>query len=109
MVYCAKCGTKNDDDAETCSNCGAPLYSVGKRYRGGDREHYRRVEDECFGVPRGGMIVGLIIGIAIVLWGFSVFLQTLYPEMPAIPWWPLIVIMFGALIIVGAIYRRRRY
>jgi hypothetical protein len=33
----------------------------------------------------------------------------LYPDMPVIPWWPLVVIMFGVLIIVGAIYRHRRY
>jgi len=31
MVYCTKCGTKNPDDAKTCSQCGAPLYSLGER------------------------------------------------------------------------------
>jgi len=27
MVYCAKCGTKNDEDASHCVNCGEPLES----------------------------------------------------------------------------------
>ena len=25
MVYCHKCGTKNEDDAEFCSKCGSLL------------------------------------------------------------------------------------
>ena len=25
MVYCAKCGTKNEEDAEFCKKCGASL------------------------------------------------------------------------------------
>ena len=28
MVYCSKCGVKNDDDARFCVNCGAPLFIV---------------------------------------------------------------------------------
>ena len=27
MVYCAKCGTRNDEDASRCVNCGEPLES----------------------------------------------------------------------------------
>lgn len=114
MVYCVKCGAKNPDDANVCAKCGAPLYSVGseapKRVEGecfGARRHeepYRRVEEECFGIPRGGAVVGLAIGIIIVLAGISLLLQAIYPEMPPIPWWAFIVIMFGVLIIIGAIY-----
>jgi ABC-type antimicrobial peptide transport system permease subunit len=104
MVYCVKCGTKNDDEAKVCAKCGTQLYVTG------ESEHYRRMENECFGIPRGGTIVGLIIGIMIVFAGFSYFLQVIYPDMTPIPWWPLLVIMFGALMIVGAIYGlRRRY
>ncbi len=25
MVYCTKCGTKNEEDVEVCSSCGAQL------------------------------------------------------------------------------------
>ena len=119
MVYCTKCGTKNPDDAKTCSQCGAPLYSLGEREQrrrkegecfGTHRaeEPYKRVEEECFGIPRGGAIFGLVIGAIIILAGFSFLFQELYNI--SIPWWPFVVILFGILIIIGAFYGlRRRY
>jgi uncharacterized membrane protein YvbJ len=119
MVYCVKCGTQNPDDAKVCSQCGAPLHLTGEgeQYRRVEsecfgprrrREPYRRVEDECFGIPRGGAIAGIVFGLIIILVGVSLFLQTLYPDMPPIPWWAFIVIIFGALMIAGAIYSMRR-
>jgi hypothetical protein len=107
MVYCSKCGTQNPDTNTVCSNCGAPLYTVGQRYPGSDREHYRRMENECFGLPNGGMIVGIIIGIIIILVGLSLFLQTTYGI--TIDFWPIILIIFGLLILAGALSRRKRY
>ena len=104
MVYPVECGVKNLDDAEVCAKCGVPSYSTG------ERERYRRVEDECFGIPRGGTVVGLAIGIIIILMGSIWFLQQaeLIPETVEI--WPFAVIIFGILILVGAIYGlRRRY
>ncbi len=107
MVYCSKCGTKNDDNATTCSNCGAPLYTVGQSYPGSEREHYRRMENECFGLPHGGMIAALVFGIIIILVGLSLFLQASYQI--NINFWPLIIVVFGLLLVAGALYRRRRY
>ena len=107
MVYCTKCGTQNPDSATTCSNCGAPLYTVGQRYSGSEREHYRKVEGECFGLPNGGMIAGLVFGTIIILVGLGLFLQTTYGI--DINFWPLIIVIFGVLILAGALYRRRRY
>ena len=98
MVYCTKCGTQNADDARVCSKCGASLYAVG------EREHYRRMESECFGIPRGGTIVAIAIGVIIVLWGlFAIFA-------PNVNVWPIAVIVFGILIVIGALYglSRRR-
>jgi hypothetical protein len=107
MVYCSRCGTQNPETNTVCSNCGAPLYTVGQRYPGSDREHYRRVENECFGLPNGGMIVGLVIGVIIILVGLSLFLQTTYGI--SINFWPFIIIIFGILILLGALYKQRRY
>jgi uncharacterized membrane protein YvbJ len=107
MVYCSKCGTQNPDNATNCSNCGAPLYTVGKQYPGSEGEHYRRVEGECFGLPNGGAIVGLVIGIIIILVGIGTFLQLTYSI--TLNFWPLIIIIFGVLILLGALYGRRRY
>ena len=106
MVYCSKCGTQNDDTATTCSNCGAPLYTVGERYSGSEREHYRQVENECFGLPNGGMIVTIVIGAIIILVGLTLFLQTTYNI--NIDVWPFILVIVGILIVVGAAFRRRR-
>ena len=111
MVYCSKCGTQNPDTNTVCSNCGAPLYTVGQRYPGSDREHYRRVENECFGLPNGGMIVGIVIGVIIILVGLGLFLQATY-GISINFWqyiWPFIIIIFGILILLGALYRQRRY
>jgi len=101
MVYCTKCGANNADDAKVCVQCGAPLYPVRT-----ERESYRRREEECFGIPRGGAVVTLVIGAVIILAGLSFMLSELYNI--SIPWWPAIIVIFGILIIVGAIYRLRR-
>jgi len=104
MVYCVKCGSKNLVDVKVCAQCGASLHSTG------EREHYRRVEDECFGIPRGGTVVGLAIGIIIILVGSVWFLQQADLISQDVNVWPFAVIIFGILILVGAIYGlRRRY
>jgi len=65
------------------------------------------VENECFGLPNGGMIVGIVIGLIIVLVGLGLFLQATYGI--RVDFWPFIIIIFGVLILLGAIYGRRRY
>jgi uncharacterized membrane protein YvbJ len=110
VVYCSKCGTQNPDDAKICSNCGAPLYTVGQRYPGSEREHYRRVEGECFGLPHGGTIAAIIFGTIIVIAGLALFLQESgYISNFGNILWPIIIVIFGILILVGGLYGRRRY
>jgi uncharacterized membrane protein YvbJ len=107
MVYCTKCGAKNPDDAKVCTQCGASLYSKAYPTRRYERQKF---EEECFGIPRGGTIVGLAIGVIIILWGFIWLLQQadLIPE--DISAWPFAVIILGILIVVGAISAlSRRY
>jgi hypothetical protein len=109
VVYCSKCGTQNPDDAKICSNCGAPLYTVGERYPGSEREHYRRVEGECFGLPNGGLIAGIIVGAIIIIAGLGMFLQASgYIGDFWNVFWPIIIVIFGILILLGAIYGQRR-
>jgi divalent metal cation (Fe/Co/Zn/Cd) transporter len=68
------------------------------------------MEDECFGIPRGGTVVGLAIGIIILLWGVIYFLQQTKAIPENVEVWPFAVIVFGILMIVGAFYRmHRRY
>ena len=99
MVHCTKCGTKNEEDATICVKCGASLVTRPWRY-----ETRRPTEQECFGLPHGGKIAAIVIGIIIILVGIS--------SLPGIEieWWPLIIIIFGILIVAGALYRySRRY
>ena len=109
MVYCTKCGTKNPDDAKVCTQCGVSLYPGASPTRRSER---RKFEDECFGIPRGGTIVGLAIGAIILIWGLIWLLQQ--PGIDVIPAemspWPFAAIIFGTLILIGALYGlSRRY
>jgi hypothetical protein len=59
------------------------------------------MEDECFGLPHGGAIAGLVFGAIIILWGLSMVPGMLPADFP---FWPAIVLIFGVLIIAGALY-----
>ena len=64
----------------------------------------RRREDECFGLPRGGSIFGLFIGIIIIFVGLQQLLGW------NIDVGPFAIIVVGLLIAAGALYglTRRR-
>ena len=114
MVFCSKCGTKNEDSADYCVKCSAKLIvsmekSIEKRIEEGAEEFGKRAEawgenfgkrteQECFGLPHGGTIFGLIIGLIIILVGITSLAGI------DIEFWPLIIIIFGLLIAGGAIY-----
>jgi len=118
MVYCTKCGAKNEDEASNCDNCGAPLQVSRPEKRGWEEEIERRAEEfgeraekfgkrmegECFGLPGGGAIFGLLIGAIIVLVGLSELLGW------QIDFGPMAIIIVGILFVAGAIYglSRRR-
>ena len=116
MVYCTKCGTKNDEGAIHCTKCGANLeISLEKRFERGMEEwgeqFGKRAEEECFGLPHGGLIVGLIAGIIIIIVGLS-FVPGLIPdevrEVTDPLFWPVLIIIFGILIAAGALYQYSR-
>jgi uncharacterized membrane protein YvbJ len=102
MVYCTKCGAKNAEDAVVCIKCGAALGRVSAPPWSRER---RRAEEECFGLPHGGAIVGLVFGIIIILAGTIFLLQeTGVVEKAWDVLWPFIIIIFGILVIAGALY-----
>ena len=120
MVYCTKCGTKNEEAAAYCVKCGAKLVSkdesgdkrfekwgeeFGKRAEEWGENFGRQAEKECFGLPHGGVIFGLLIGVIIVLVGVSSLLTGL--EVTRF-FWPLLIIVFGLLIAAGALYSLTR-
>ncbi|MDH5419600.1 MAG: zinc ribbon domain-containing protein [Candidatus Bathyarchaeota archaeon] len=116
MVYCTECGTKNEEDVEYCIKCGANLWvprekrlerrakewgeEFGRRAEEWGEQFGRRAEKECFGLPHGGAIVGLIIGAIIILLGLSLVLGIeIWNYL-----WAFIIIVIGLLIVAGAIY-----
>lgn len=122
MVYCAKCGKKNEVGARYCVKCGADLKlsrekgferraeewgeEFGRRAEEWGEQFGKRVEKGCFGLPHGGAIVGLIIGAIIVLVGLSWLVGAYLGRYI----WPLVVVVFGILIVAGALYGlSRRY
>jgi len=109
-VYCSKCGTKNEEDAKYCKKCGANLLAPPT-----ERWEQKRIEDECFGLPNGGGIIGIIIGInigiIIILVGIALIpgIKTMYaPRQFSDYIGPIAAILFGALILAGSLYNFSR-
>ena len=115
MGHCPKCWTKNEENAKYCVKCGTALEEssrssrafdsvdewgtdIGKRAEEWGKDFPKNIEKECFGLPHGGTIVGLIIGIIIILVGIT-SLAGIDLEI-----WPLLIIIFGLLIVGGTIY-----
>lgn len=78
----------------------------GRRAEEWGKHMEREFKDECFGLPHGGAIVGIILGIIILILGFA--------WLANINIWiylgPLAVIIVGLLIIAGVacgVIRRR--
>jgi hypothetical protein len=93
MVYCTECGEQNPDDAEFCIKCGASLYPSRI-----ERRDWRRWDREmCFGVPVSGQFLGMIFGLIIVLWGLSELIGMRFN------FWGIIAIVFGLIILMGAL------
>jgi uncharacterized membrane protein YvbJ len=120
MVYCSKCGTKNDDKAVYCVKCGTKLDGSTKnwdqRLEEGTEEFGKSMEEwgeqfgkrfeegECFWLPNAGLAFGLFIGIIIILIGVVALAGFEFWS----SFWAIIIIMFGALILGGAIYSLTR-
>lgn len=111
MVYCTKCGTKNEDTAKYCIECGGALYEESLETKTeevciGPRE--RREVEACFGLPHGLEIAGIVFGVLIILWGSIWILQQAQIIPTTVEIWPFAVMIIGILIIAGALYRLRR-
>ena len=106
MVNCSKCGVANRDDAKFCVSCGSMLSAERVKKRD-DCFGSSEPEKACFGLPYGGVIVGIVIGLFIVIWGLAQLAGQSVSQYIG----PFILIMIGVLIVAGAIYglSRRKY
>ena len=116
MVYCTKCGVQNDEEAANCTSCGASLSVSRRESRGWEEEIEVRaeefgeraekwgknMEDECFGLPGGSTIIGVLIGLAIILTGAQQLMGWNFD------FGPFAIIVVGVLILAGAIYKQNQ-
>jgi uncharacterized membrane protein YvbJ len=77
MVYCAKCGTKNEDDATFCKSCGGSLTGSEQKH---DRHQDQRCEEECAG-GKGGRGWAMFWGVIIVLIGLAILFEVVLKDM----------------------------
>ncbi len=96
MVYCTKCGTENEDDADVCKNCGASLHPPAYRTRRRDWDY-----DDYFG-GRNRMTWQLLIGAFLILLGLSSLLEDIFWWAGWDTLWPLFIIAIGVMIISNA-------
>jgi uncharacterized membrane protein YvbJ len=106
LITCPKCGSSNKDDSRFCASCGSALY-VERAKKRDDCFGPNEPEKACFGLPYGGVIIGIVIGLFIVILG----LAQLAGQNISAYIGPFILILIGVLIVVGAIYglSKRRY
>ena len=102
MVYCPKCGTKNEEMTQFCINCGANLQTGTEASRQYER---RKAQQECFGLPNGGLVAAIVIGLLILLWGVYLILEQTGTITANVPFWIVLVITLGILMIAGAVYQ----
>ena len=106
LIKCPKCGSDNKDDSKFCASCGSALY-VERVKRRDDCFGPSEPEKACFGLPYGGIIIGIIIGLFIVILGIAQIANLQINQYIG----PLILILIGVLIVAGALYgmSKRKY
>jgi uncharacterized membrane protein YvbJ len=109
MVYCSQCGKKNEEDAQFCSKCGAPLMETTRRRQ---EEWDRRCEEDCAGGTQGNRGWSIFWGLVIIIVGiwliFEVVLKSLADSVEGLGWvkditfefWWVIIGIFALLIII---------
>ena len=114
MLYCPDCGAQNEDDAEYCIKCGAPLREGVRRiYRRDEKdEKEERIEKEekdeknekSEGDARNwGLLIGLLI--------LSSGLISLAEDGWGYTWdslWPYMIILVGLFIVYNGLKARQR-
>lgn len=104
MVYCAKCGQENPDEAQFCSKCGGPLMAAR---RPPTKEWEESCERECQGTGKGSAIfwgiIAILIGVVII---FELVLKNI-EGMPdwiyTFEWWWLIALVVAIAIIAAGL------
>jgi len=100
-LFCTKCGKENLDDALFCTGCGSSIASSHETHAHSERH----MDREYFIAPMGGSIAGIVFGIFLIFVGMTLFAGWVWN-------WTLVgasfLLLLGSLIVVAALYFRRR-
>ena len=107
MVYCQKCGTQNDDDAEFCKKCGNSLTSTVKA----PKKRNDQCDEEC-AVGERSPWSKFFWGIILILFGLWIVFSVVIPntsladDLPSWIvhfefWWLIGLIIAVAIIMTG--------
>jgi len=106
MVYCQKCGTKNDEDAEFCKKCSTSLKTTGKISK---KEQDDKCDEECV-VGKQSPYAKFFWGAVVILVGLWIIFSLVLPKTginipPEIAnfefWWLIGLIIAVAIIATG--------
>jgi hypothetical protein len=104
MVYCPKCGNKNEENAKFCNNCGTSLVAAPKDP---GKEFEDKCERDCAGTPRSSRIFWAVILLLVGLWVIFEFglknIQGLPSWLTDFQFWWIIPVVIGIAIIIAAI------
>lgn len=104
MVYCSRCGTRNDDDAKFCKKCGATL---GGPFPPFERPREDKCEEECSGKSHSQtwnyfwiiilaiFLIGLILTII-----FDLFEKRLPSWMAGFDFWEICPVLIAIVIVI---------
>lgn len=107
MVYCPNCGTKNEDAAKKCVQCGESLYfddSSRPTQRSAELCHEWDTETGEKKLSQRGI---LIIGALITIWGISQIANIWAPDLQS-SLWPAFLLAIGIIVIIYALFFFRR-
>jgi len=108
MVYCQKCGTKNDEDAEFCKKCSTSLKTTGKTSK---KEQDDKCEEDC-AVGKQSPLSKFFWGAVVILIGLWIIFSLVLPRTElrsSLPdwlinfefWWLIGLIIAIAIIATG--------
>ena len=114
MVYCRKCGTKNEEGVKYCIQCGAVLGVSRRTYekqekqekQEKDEKHEKDEMESCFGSSRNLRYFWLLLGTVIIIWGVTDILNAYFHTNVEI--WPILLIVVGLFIIYQVLQHLRR-
>ena len=106
MVYCTKCGTDNEEEAEVCTSCGASLRTSSNRVVRHGRD-WDWDWDDNWSRRRHGNTWPLLFGGFLIMLGLSQLMEDMFWWFSFDTLWPVFLIGIGVVVISNGMKKRR--